>query len=150
MTLIMNLSSRSLRRMESRHSLTSHVLTPKLIDDLGYHPYGKWRPLPILVKCCLKILLGLYHHASYELQRPIHLNLVSKATFDHYHLCIYDPEADWLPWYKRGAPHAHPGKPDDEVMIDFCPTDDMIADYMTKPLQGAKFLKFKKLIMGHD
>jgi hypothetical protein len=26
----------------------------------------------------------------------------------------------------------------------------MIADYMTKPLQGAKFLKFKKLIMGHD
>jgi hypothetical protein len=24
--------------------------------------------------------------------------------------------------------------------------DDMIADYMTKPLQGAKFLKFKKLI----
>jgi hypothetical protein len=36
------------------------------------------------------------------------------------------------------------------VMIDFCPTDDMIADYMTKPLQGAKFLKFKKLIMGHD
>jgi hypothetical protein len=28
-------------------------------------------------------------------------------------------------------------------------TDDMIADYMTKPLQGAKFLKFKKLIMGH-
>jgi hypothetical protein len=36
------------------------------------------------------------------------------------------------------------------VLIDFCPTDDMIADYMTKPLQGAKFLKFKKLIMGHD
>jgi hypothetical protein len=35
------------------------------------------------------------------------------------------------------------------VMIHFCPTEDMIADYMTKPLQGAKFLKFKKLIMGH-
>ena len=79
-------------------------LTPTMIDDLSYHPYGKWRPLPILAKCCLKILLGLYHHASYELQRPIHLHLVNKATFDHYCLHIYDPEADWPPWYKSG-PH---------------------------------------------
>ena len=36
-----------------------------------------------------------------------------------------------------------------EVSIKFCPTDDMIADYMTKPLTGAKFCKFRKFIMGH-
>jgi hypothetical protein len=27
----------------------------------------------------------------------------------------------------------------DEVMVMYCPTDDMIGDYMTKPLTGAKF-----------
>ena len=26
--------------------------------------------------------------------------------------------------------------------ITYCPTDDMTADYMTKPLQGEKFRKF--------
>ena len=35
-----------------------------------------------------------------------------------------------------------------EVTIKYCPTDDMIADYMTKPLTGAKFTKFRKLIMN--
>ena len=35
-----------------------------------------------------------------------------------------------------------------EVEIKYCPTDDMIADYMTKPLSGAKFHKFRKLIMN--
>jgi hypothetical protein len=35
-----------------------------------------------------------------------------------------------------------------EVTIKYCPTDDMIADYMTKPLTGAKFIKFRKLIMN--
>ena len=34
------------------------------------------------------------------------------------------------------------------VIIDYCPTDDMIADYMTKPLQGEKFKKFRKTILG--
>jgi hypothetical protein len=34
-------------------------LTPTVINNLGYHPYGVWRPLPILAKCHLKILLGL-------------------------------------------------------------------------------------------
>jgi len=34
------------------------------------------------------------------------------------------------------------------VIIDYCPTDDMIADYMTKPLQGEKFKKFRKMILG--
>ena len=28
------------------------------------------------------------------------------------------------------------------VKIKYCPTDEMIADYMTKPLQGEKFQKF--------
>ena len=35
-----------------------------------------------------------------------------------------------------------------DLQVKFCPTDDMIADYMTKPLQGMKFRKFRKLIMG--
>ena len=33
--------------------------------------------------------------------------------------------------------------------IEYCPTDEMIADYMTKPLQGQKFRKFRESIMGH-
>ena len=35
-----------------------------------------------------------------------------------------------------------------EVEIKYCPTDDMIGDYNTKPLQGSKFVKFKKSIMN--
>jgi hypothetical protein len=37
-----------------------------------------------------------------------------------------------------------------EVSIDYCPTDDMIADFFTKPLQGAKFRKFRDIIMNVD
>jgi hypothetical protein len=32
--------------------------------------------------------------------------------------------------------------------VVYCPTGDMVADFMTKPLQGQLFLKFKRLIMG--
>ncbi len=32
--------------------------------------------------------------------------------------------------------------------MEWCPTKDMLADYMTKPLQGANFKKFRDLIMG--
>jgi len=32
--------------------------------------------------------------------------------------------------------------------VNYCPTDDMVADYMTKPLQGAKFYRFRKIIMN--
>ena len=32
--------------------------------------------------------------------------------------------------------------------VQYCPTDKMIADYMTKPLQGMKFQEFRKEIMG--
>jgi hypothetical protein len=35
------------------------------------------------------------------------------------------------------------------VSIQYCPTDEMIGDFMTKPLQGAKFVKFKRDVMGH-
>ena len=34
-----------------------------------------------------------------------------------------------------------------EVRIEYCPTDSMIADYMTKPLIGAKFYHFRDNLM---
>ena len=33
--------------------------------------------------------------------------------------------------------------------VEYCPTKSMIADYMSKPLQGSLFKRFKKEIMGH-
>ena len=36
----------------------------------------------------------------------------------------------------------------DEVKIVCCPTDDMVADYMTKPLIGQKFQRFRAIIMN--
>jgi hypothetical protein len=36
------------------------------------------------------------------------------------------------------------------VHIEHCPTADMIADYFTKPLQGAPFQKLRDLIMNID
>ena len=36
-----------------------------------------------------------------------------------------------------------------EVKIEYCNTDDMIADFFTKPLQGKLFRKFRDLIMGY-
>ena len=35
-----------------------------------------------------------------------------------------------------------------ELRIEYCPTDDMLADYFSKPLQGMKFKKFRKAIMN--
>ena len=35
-----------------------------------------------------------------------------------------------------------------ELKIEHCPTDVMVGDYMTKPLQGMKFKNFRKLILG--
>ena len=35
-----------------------------------------------------------------------------------------------------------------ELDIVYCPTDEMIGDYFTKSLQGAKFSTFRKVIMG--
>ena len=30
----------------------------------------------------------------------------------------------------------------------YCPTEDMVADYSTKPLQGSKFIEFRNIIQG--
>ena len=35
-----------------------------------------------------------------------------------------------------------------EVSVVGCPTGDVIGDYMTKPLQGVMFRKFREQIMG--
>ena len=35
-----------------------------------------------------------------------------------------------------------------ELSIEWCPTGDMIGDFMTKPTQGALFKKFRDQIMG--
>ena len=35
-----------------------------------------------------------------------------------------------------------------ELGIEYCPTDSMIGDYMTKPLLGEKFLIFRQAIMN--
>ena len=39
-----------------------------------------------------------------------------------------------------------------EIKLQFCPTDEMIADFFTKPLSGAKFRRFRNIIMNvsHD
>ena len=34
------------------------------------------------------------------------------------------------------------------LMITYCPTDAMIRDFMSKPLQGSKFRNFSDDIMG--
>jgi hypothetical protein len=35
-----------------------------------------------------------------------------------------------------------------EVTIEYCPTDDMLADYFTKPLSGITFNKFREAVMN--
>jgi len=35
-----------------------------------------------------------------------------------------------------------------EVRVEWCPTKDAVADFMTKPLQGSAIKKFRDLIMG--
>ena len=37
----------------------------------------------------------------------------------------------------------------DNIEVRHCPTEIMIADFFTKPLQGATFIKFRAVIMGH-
>ena len=34
------------------------------------------------------------------------------------------------------------------IDIKFCPTDQMVGDYMTKPLHGSKFKEFRRVIMN--
>ena len=35
-----------------------------------------------------------------------------------------------------------------QLSIRYCPTDKLVADYMTKPLHGLKFNEFRKQIMN--
>ena len=35
-----------------------------------------------------------------------------------------------------------------DLHIEYCPTDNMVANFFTKPLQGKKFLQFRKVIMN--
>ena len=37
-----------------------------------------------------------------------------------------------------------------KVNIQYCPTEHMVADFFTKPLQGSKFYEFRKIIMNLD
>ena len=37
-----------------------------------------------------------------------------------------------------------------EITIEYCPTQVMLADYFTKPLQGTLFHKMRRVIMGWD
>ena len=34
------------------------------------------------------------------------------------------------------------------AVIEYCPTDNMAGDFMTKPLQGARFTKWRNIIMN--
>ena len=35
-----------------------------------------------------------------------------------------------------------------QLAVKYCPTNDMLADFFTKPLQGQKFIKFRNLILN--
>jgi hypothetical protein len=35
-----------------------------------------------------------------------------------------------------------------EISIDWCPTKKLVADFMTKPLQGSQFRELRDYIMG--
>jgi hypothetical protein len=35
-----------------------------------------------------------------------------------------------------------------EMRIEYCPTDDMNGDFFTKPLQGSKFRKFRRIVLN--
>ena len=35
-----------------------------------------------------------------------------------------------------------------KVLVEYCPTQEMVADFFTKPLQGKSFFKFRSIIMN--
>ena len=35
-----------------------------------------------------------------------------------------------------------------EIELEYCPTDKMLADYMTKPLVGSKYMSFRDGVIG--
>ena len=36
------------------------------------------------------------------------------------------------------------------LQIEYCPTNEMLGDFFTKPLQGSKFVRFREQILGED
>ena len=44
----------------------------------------------------------------------------------------------------------HDRDKDGEVKVVYCPTNKMVADFFTKPLQGSLFKKFRASVMGHN
>jgi hypothetical protein len=38
----------------------------------------------------------------------------------------------------------------ENISLEYCPTEEMIGDFYTKPLQGALFRKMRSFIMGHS
>jgi len=38
----------------------------------------------------------------------------------------------------------------EHITVVYCPTGQMLADFFTKPLQGALFVRFKRIIMGQE
>ena len=36
------------------------------------------------------------------------------------------------------------------IKVVYCPTERMLADFFTKPLQGGVFKKFRNAVMGYD
>ena len=39
---------------------------------------------------------------------------------------------------------------DKKNKLVYCPTEQMLADFFTKPLQGNLFKKFRRVVMGWD
>ena len=37
-----------------------------------------------------------------------------------------------------------------EVKVEYCPTELMLADFYTKPLQGRLFKRFRDVLMGYE
>ena len=37
-----------------------------------------------------------------------------------------------------------------ELEVEYCPTENMVADFFTKPLQGKQFFRFQNSIMGES
>ena len=37
----------------------------------------------------------------------------------------------------------------ENITIMYCPTEQMLADFFTKPLQGSLFERFRRVLMGH-
>jgi hypothetical protein len=45
---------------------------------------------------------------------------------------------------------AHDRIQNGEIEIEYCPTEEMLADFFTKPLQGSLFVKFRNRILNID